>query len=187
MVGRVGVLVAGAAVLLAAACTAEPTAPEPSSAPTSAASSATPSAPGGACPDGSYRVTALEGRGSAAALGTGSGGDIDAAFSDGDFTISSDGADPVAVDLGPVKAQVSFDGTVKGTYEGDASDLRLTTTSAEGEVSVKGFGFTRSRSVKALADQVLGQGVSAQVVCDDAAGTAVVTLPSAALTLTKQR
>ncbi len=37
---------------------------------------------------------------------------------------------------------------------------------------------------EAPADQILGQGVSAQVVRDDAAGTAVVTLPSAALTLT---
>lgn len=186
MVTRFGLLAAGAAVLVASACSSSPTTPAPSPAPSSETSSAAPTASSGACPDGAYRVTALEGRGNASALGKGSGGDIDAAFSDGDFTISSDGAEPVKVDLGPVNADMRFDGKITGTYEGEADALRLTTTSADGEVTVKGFGFTRSRSASALAGQLLGQGVTAQVVCDDAAGTAVVTLPNAALTLTKQ-
>ncbi|SDV04109.1 hypothetical protein SAMN04488544_3916 [Microlunatus sagamiharensis] len=185
MVTRFGLLAAGAAVLVASACSSSPTTPAPSPAPSSETSSAAPTAPAGACPDGAYRVTALEGRGSASALGKGSGGDIDASFSDGDFTISSDGADPVKVDLGPVNADMRFNGKITGTYEGDSDALRLTTTSADGEVTVKGFGFTRSRSASALSGQLLGQGVTAQVVCDDAAGTAVVTLPNAALTLTR--
>lgn len=183
---RAGLLAAGAALLLAAGCSGPSSAPTPSAAPTSAATSATTAAPDAACPDGAYRVTGLEGRGQASAIGKGTGGDIGATFTDGDFSLSSDGRDPVSVDLGPTNAELRFNGEITGTYQGDASALRLSTTGARGEVTVKGFGFTRSRSASALADQLVGQGVTAQVVCDDAAGTAVVTLPNAVLTLTRQ-
>ena len=179
---------AGAVVLAAAAvlagCSSEAPALEPTVVPTSA--SPTASASQGACPDGSYRVTALEGRGSASAIGKGSGGDVDATFEDGTFTISSDGGEPVTVDLGPANARLSFDGTITGTYTGEPSALRLTTKDARGEVTIKGFGFTRTRSASTLADQLIGQDATAQVVCDDAAGTAQVTLPEASLTLTRK-
>jgi hypothetical protein len=178
----------GAAVLstaaLLAGCSSEAPALEPTVVPTTA--SPTPTASAGSCPEGAYRVTALEGRGSASAIGKGSGGDVEADFSDGTFTISSDGAEPVTVDLGPTNAKLSFDGTITGTYEGEASALRLTTKEARGEVTIKGFGFTRTRSASTLADQLIGQDATAQVVCDDAAGTAQVTLPEASLTLTRK-
>ncbi|SEP63066.1 hypothetical protein [Microlunatus flavus] len=186
IVVRAGLLVAGAAALLATACSATPE-PAQTPGPTVTFESPTPSetASAGACPDGSYRVTGLEGRGEAAAIGKGTGGDIDADFTDGTFTISSDGAQPVTVDIGPTNAQLRFDGTISGTYAGEPSALRLTTKSADGDVSIKGFGFTRTRSASELAGQLLGKGVTAQVTCDDAAGTAAVTLPNASLTLKK--
>lgn len=190
MMTRSGLLAAGAAVLVASACSSGPTTPAPSPAPTdgspSAVAPATPSASPGTCLDGAYRVTALEGRGSASALGKGSGGDIDASFSDGDFTISSDGAEPVKVDLGPVNADMRFDGRITGTYESEADALRLTTTSADGEGTVKGLGFSRSLSARALADQIFGRDATGQVVCDPSSGGAVLTLPAAVLTLAKK-
>lgn len=180
-------LLAAAAVLLAVAgCSSPSTAPTPTVAPSPTETSASPSASTGACPDGSYLITALEGRGSASAVGKGSGGDIAADFDDGDLTISSDGAEPVKVDLGPTNAELRFDGTIKGTYEGDPAALRISTTGADGTVNVKGFGISRSYSAAGLADQLIGRGATAQVTCDDAAGTAVVVLPNARLTLTRR-
>ena len=175
-------LTVAAVALLASGCSAGPSSPAPSAAPSTPSASAAPTAP---CPDGAYVVTALEGRGEASAAGKGSGGDIGAEFTDGTFTISSDGNEPVKLDLGPVNAEMRFDGRITGTYEGDPSALRLSTEGAKGDVSIKGFGISRSYSASGLADQLIGRGATAQVTCDDAAGTAVVVLPNASLTLTR--
>jgi len=170
-----------AVALLAAGCSSQPSAPAPSAAPnTSTPAAAAP------CPDGAYLVTALEGRGRASAAGQGSGGNIGADFTSGRFTISSDGAEPVKLDLGPVNAEMRFDGQITGTYEGDPSALRLTTEGAQGDVGIKGFGVSRSYTAAGLADQLIGAGATAQVTCDDALGTAVVVLPNASLTLTRR-
>lgn len=170
-------------VLLAAGCSSGSSspapAPTPPADPSSAATSAAP------CPDGAYLVTALEGRGDASAAGKGSGGNITADFTSGKFTMSSDGSRPVKLDLGPVNAEMRFDGEITGTYEGDLSALALKTTGAHGDVAIKGFGVSRSYSAGGLANQLIGQGATAQVTCDDAAGTAVVVLPNASLTLTR--
>ena len=173
-------------VLLAAGCSSGPSTPVPSAAPTSPAetASSTP-ASAGKCPDGAYLVTELEGRGSASAVGKGTGGNIAADFDDGRLTITSDGSEPVKVDLGPTNAELRFNGEITGTYSGDPDALKVATTGAHGDVSVKGFGITRSYSAGGLADQLIGRGATAQVTCDDA-GTAVVVLPNASLTLTRQ-
>jgi hypothetical protein len=183
-VRSVRVLAVTAVALLAAGCSSGPSSPSPSAVPSSPASSSPPAAAPG-CPDGAYLVTALEGRGQASAAGKGSGGNIGADFTAGRFTISSDGAEPVTLDLGPVNAELRFDGQITGTYEGDPSALRLTTEGAQGDVGIKGFGVSRSYSASGLADQLIGAGATAQVTCDDAAGTAVVVLPNASLTLAR--
>ena len=174
-------LAAGA--LLLAGCSsssAPPVVPEPP------ASSTPPAASSGPCPDGSYLITEIEGRGKAAQVGKGTGGNITADFDSGTFTLSSDGSVPTKLDLGPASGQLRFNGQIVGAYEGEPGALRLTTKRADGDVSVKAFGITRSRSLGGLADQLIGQGATAQVTCDDAAGKAVVVLPDASLTLTKQ-
>lgn len=171
--------------LLAVGCSSGPSAPTPAPVPSTSAPAASP-ASAGPCPDGAYLVTALEGRGQASAAGKGSGGNIAADFTSGTFTISSDGAEPVTLDLGPVNAEMRFNGEITGTYEGDPSALRLTTKGARGDVSIKGFGVSRTYSAGGLANQLLGAGATAQVTCDDAAGTAVVVLPNASLTLTRK-
>ncbi len=184
-----GRLLGAAAVVLvlAAGCSSTPSSPtsSPAASTEPAPSPSVTSAAPAACPDGSYLVTALEGRGSASAVGKGSGGDITADFTAGTFTLASDGASPVKVDLGPTNADLRFTGQIVGTYAGDPGALRLTTTQADGQVSVKGFGVSRTFSAGDLAAQLVGQGATAQVTCDEAAGTAVVVLPNAALTLTR--
>jgi hypothetical protein len=182
--------------LLAAGCSGSPSSPVPSSAssssaaappsaaPTVTTSPGTPAAP--PCPDGDYVVSAFEGRGQASAAGRGSGGNVAADFRSGTFTISSDGSQPVSLDLGPVNAELRFDGDITGTYEGEPSALRLTATGAHGDAVVKGFGVRRSYAMSGLADQLVGSGATAQVTCDGAAGTAVVVLPDASLTLTRR-
>lgn len=174
-----------AVAFLAAGCSSGSSAPTPSPALSTTAPAASP-ASAAPCPDGAYLVTALEGRGKASAAGKGTGGNIGADFTSGTFTIGSDGAQPVKLDLGPVNAEMRFNGEITGTYEGDPSALRLTTESARGDVSIKGFGISRTYSAGGLANQLLGRGETAQVTCDDAAGTAVVVLPSASLTLTRR-
>jgi hypothetical protein len=181
----VRVLALATVALLVTGCTSGSSSPSPSAVPSSAAASSPAAAPA-PCPDGAYLVTALEGRGQASAAGKGSGGNIGADFRSGRFTISSDGAEPVTLDLGPVDAELRFNGEIRGTYEGDPSALRLTTEGANGDVSVKGFGFGRSYSAGDLANQLLGAGATAQVTCDDAVGTALVVLPNGSLTLTRK-
>jgi hypothetical protein len=176
--------------LLAAGCSSGPSSPGPSAAPTpTTAPSVVPTtpAPAAACPDGAYAITGFEGRGESAAAGKGSGGNITADFTSGTFTISSDGSQPVSLDLGAVNAELRFDGKITGTYAGDPAALALTTTGAHGDAVVKGFGISRSYPVGGLADQLIGTGTTAQVTCDEAAGTAVVVLPNASLTLTRAR
>ena len=176
---------AAGVVLLAAGCSSPPAAPTPEPAPSTTVTTPAPSASAGPCPDGSYVLTTFAGRGEASAAGKGSGGNIAADFTDGRFTISSDGSEPAKLDLGPVNAQLRFDGEITGTYEGDPTALTLKTTGAHGDVAIKGFGVSRSYSAGGLANQLIGQSATAQVTCDDAAGTAVVTLPNASLTLTR--
>src|SRR3954454_15494509 len=174
-----------AALLLAGCSSSSSSAPTvvPEPPATSAPAPAPSSEP---CPDGSYLITELEGRGEAAQVGKGRGGNITADFDSGTFTLSSDGSVPTKLDLGPASGEMRFKGQIVGAYEGEPDALRLTTKRADGDVSVKAFGITRSRSLGGLANQLIGQGVTAQVTCDDAAGKAVVVLPNASLTLTKQ-
>lgn len=173
-------------LLLAAGCSSGSSAPTPAPAPSTSAATPTSGASAAPCPDGSYLVTALEGRGEASAAGKGSGGDITADFRSGEFTITSDGTQPVKLDIGPVNAEMRFNGEITGTYEGEPSALLLKTTGAQGDVAIKGFGVSRTYSAGGLANQLVGQGATAQVTCDEAAGTAVVTLPKATLTLTRR-
>ena len=180
-------LAAVTVVLLAAGCSSASSSPTPTAVPsTTPATSSSPSAASGPCPDGAYLITALEGRGQASAAGKGTGGDIAADFDAGKFTISSDGAEPVTLDLGPVNAQLRFNGEITGTYEGEPAALELKTTGAHGDVAVKGFGVSRTYSAGGLADQLMGSGATAQVTCDEQAGTATVVLPNASLTLTRR-
>ena len=180
---KMSLLVAATAVVLTAGCSSGSASPTPAPAP--ASSTASSAAPTGPCPDGAYVLTGFEGRGQAAAAGKGSGGSIAVDFTSGTFTISSDGSQPAKLDLGPVNAEMRFTGEIKGTYEGDPSALVLKTTGAHGDVAIKGFGVSRSYSAGGLANQLIGQSATAQVTCDDAAGTAVVALPNATLTLTR--
>jgi hypothetical protein len=180
-------LAAAAVVLLAAGCSSgsPSSAPTPEPTPSASAPASGPPASTAPCPDGAYVVTAFEGRGEASAAGRGTGGNIAADFTSGRFTISSDGSQPAKLDLGPVNAEMRFDGEISGTYEGEPSALALKTTGAHGDVAVKGFGVTRSYSVGGLSNQLIGQAATAQVSCDEAAGTAQVTLPNASLTLAR--
>jgi hypothetical protein len=184
-VPKVRLLAVWTVVLLAAGCSSGPASPTPSPEPTpSVAASSTP-ASAGPCPDGAYTITSFEGRGETASAGKGTGGNITADFTSGTFTIASDGSDPVTLDLGPSNAELRFNGEIKGEYRGDPAALRLSTTGAHGDVSIKGFGFTRNFSVGGLANQLIGKSATAQVTCD-AAGTTVVILPNASLTLTRR-
>lgn len=176
--------VAGAA-LLAAGCSSGASTPTPSPVPIPSTSAPSATVSAGPCPDGAYVLSAFEGRGKASAAGKGSGGNIAADFTDGTFTISSDGSQPAKLDLGPVNAEMRFNGVIKGTYEGEPSALSLKTTGAQGDVAIKGFGVSRSYSAGGLANQLIGQSATAQVTCDAAAGTAQVVLPNATLTLTR--
>jgi hypothetical protein len=184
-VPKLSLLATAAVVLVVAGCSSGASTPTvtPAPAPSTSASSATASA--GPCPDGAYVMTAFEGRGEAAAAGKGTGGNIAADFTSGKFTISSDGSQPAKLDLGPVNAEMRFNGEITGTYEGDPSALALKTTGAHGDVAIKGFGVSRSYSAGGLANQLIGQSATAQVTCDDTAGTAVVVLPNATLTLAR--
>ena len=182
---NVRLLAVTAVALLAAGCSSGASAPTPSPVPTPTASVPTATASAGPCPDGAYVMTSFEGRGEASAAGKGTGGNIAAEFTSGTFTISSDGSQAAKLDLGPVNAQMRFNGVITGTYEGEPSALALKTTGAHGDVTIKGFGISRSYSAGGLANQLIGQSATAQVTCDDGAGTAQVVLPNATLTLAR--
>lgn len=181
----VRLLAVATVVMLAAGCSSGASSPTPSPVPTPSVSASSAAAPTVPCPAGAYVLTAFEGRGEASAAGTGTGGNITVDFTSGTFTIASNGSEAAKLDLGPVNAEMRFNGEITGEYRGDPAALELSTTGAHGDVSIKGFGVSRSYSAGGLANQLIGQSATAQVTCDDAAGTAVVVLPNASLTLTR--
>jgi hypothetical protein len=189
-VSRLSLLVVTTVVLVAAGCSSGPSSPSvspsPGSEPIPSATSPSAAPSAAPCPDGAYLVTELEGRGQASSVGHGTGGNITADFRAGTFTIASDGSGPMKLDLGPSNAELRLNGEITSTYTGDASALRLTATGAKGDASVKVFGGTRRYAASDLADQLIGKTATAQVTCDDAAGTAVVVLPNVSLTLTRR-
>lgn len=183
---RLPVAVAGAALVVLAGCTSGPgTPPSPSSAatPASAAPSSAASTPA-ACPDGRYRITALESRGTGSSLGTGQGGDVDFTFTDGTFLIASDGSDPVKVDVGPAKADLRIAGEIRGNYDGPADALHLVVTGASGDVTVKGLGINRHFSARNLADQLIG--ADARGVASCTSDGARLELPRVVLVLARR-
>jgi hypothetical protein len=171
-----------------AACSA-PSAPEPAPSPTDSTSSPAPSditSPSPTvlgCPDGSFAVSAIEGRGSAAALGKGSGGHVTMSFVGGGFTLASDGSDPIKLEAGPGTTELRFAGQIAGSYSGDPAALTMTVTAASGTASVKGFGFSREVSMQQVADQLAPAGSTAVASCDG--DHARLELPAVVLDLTR--
>lgn len=162
----------------------EPTPPPPASSAPAPEPPPTPSPTPAACPDGSYRLTALEGRGSGSAFRSGTGGDVAVAFTGGVFTISSEGAEPVRVDLGPTNADLRLAGRITGTYAGDPAALQLGVTDATGGVTVRGLGVSRELSAGELADQLIGSSTTAAATCRDD-GSATLDLPRVRLDLVR--
>ena len=182
---RLPAVVAGAALLLLAGCTSGPSNPTPTSsapasAPVSAPPSPAPSSPA-ACPDGRYRITSIESR--STSLGTGQGGNIDFTFTDGTFTIASDGSGAVKVDLGPAKADLRVNGEIRGTYDGPPDALQLAVTGSTGKATIQGLGVNRSFSTQTLADQLIGSKASGSATCTP--DGARLALPQATLVLAR--
>jgi hypothetical protein len=181
-------MVAGLLIGLAA-CSA-PSAPEPAPTPTDATEPAatpsdvpspSPTAPG--CPDGSFAVSAIEGRGSASTLGKGSGGNVTMSFIGGTFTLASDGSDPIKLEVGPGTTDLRFAGQIVGSYAGDPAALTMTVSGASGTASVKGFGFNREVPMQQVADQLAPAGSTAVASCDG--DHARLELPAIVLDLTR--
>ncbi|MBA8792627.1 hypothetical protein FHX74_000221 [Friedmanniella endophytica] len=186
--GVVGGVPAAATVLLTAftaGCTGSPSSPPspvpaPASSATSAAASPTAS---DRCPDGRYTITRLEGQGSASALGTGTGGDLTLAFTDGRWTLDSDGASAMKLDVGPGTVDLTFDGTITGDYSGSPDDLTMTVTDATGSARLKGFGVDRTSSARQIADRIVPTGTTGSATCT--ATGATITLPTVIITGTR--
>jgi hypothetical protein len=186
---RLRIAVAVGLVTGLAACSAPP-APAPVPSPSDPAGSAapasvstTPSPAAAGCPDGSYAVSAIEGRGSASALGKGSGGNVTMSFVGGSFTLASDGSNPIKLQVGPGSTDLRFAGQIAGTYSGDPAALAMTVTAASGTASVKGFGFSREVPMQQVADQLAPEGSTGAASCDG--DHARLELPAVVLDLTR--
>lgn len=184
---RIAVALVGAVLVLTAGCSSGGGQTAPTPGPTAPITSApapveTPSPPG--CPDGTYRLASFEPRVSGSPIGAGQGGGVRFVFTDGTFTIGSDGTDPVRVDAGPAKAQLELDGEIRGTYSGPADALRLVAEGATGELRLKGFGVNRKLPMQQLADQIIPAGTVVKATCDPDGGARLV-LPRVDLVLVR--
>jgi hypothetical protein len=111
---------------------APPTAPPTADPSGSAAKSACPAGQ----PAGTYRIKQFAGQ-SNSALGHGTGGDIMVTFRDGTYVMSSDGKDPMAMEVGDKAAgQLYMDGTITGTAGRSGGVRPFTVESAKGTAYV---------------------------------------------------
>ncbi len=185
---RIAIVVTGTALVLAAGCSSGgggqtgPT-PAPSAPPTSApAPVETPTPP--ACPDGTYRLASFEPRDTQSPIGAGQGGGVRFIFTDGTFTIGSDGSDPIRAKAGPAKAELTVDGEIRGTYSGTPDALRLVAEGTTGELRLKGLGINRTIPMQQVADQIIPSGTVVKATCDPDGG-ARLDLPRVDLVLAR--
>ncbi len=154
-------------------------APSTETAPTTTTPSSSPSAT--QCPSGAYTITALRGEGSASQLGSGVGGDVMMSFTDGVWTLQSDGKAPVTTKIGPASAKLTIAGTITGDYSGDASALKLAVKDANGTATIKGGFVNRKLTLKQLSEQIVPLNTTGTATCSG--DQAVITLPNVAITM----
>ncbi len=169
-------------------CSSGPSQPAPTTAPSGVSATPTPtptpSPTAPTCPNGNYRITDLKGQGAASRLGTGVGGDVTMTFTNGAFTLQSDGKTPIKVQIGPANANLTIAGDITGTYTRvDDSTIRMTVNDANGTAAIRGAFINRKLTMRQLADQIVPLDSRAAVACTG--DQATLTLPNLALTLAR--
>lgn len=172
-----------AALLIAGCASATPPATTGATAPASVTTAAVTSAPATStpeqtptaianCPTGVYSITSLKATGLNGTIGSGTGGDLKVAFTDGKYRITGQGKEPVKLSIAGQSGSLFFDGSLDGTYSGAASGLTFAYTSGSGTVKLESNGKSQSLSIPQLA-KVLAPTGKGSAECS--AGTATVT------------
>lgn len=111
------------------------------------------------------------------------GGDVTLTFTDGTFTLHSDGQDPIKMKIGPANADLTVVGDITGLYSGDASKLKMSVKDAAGTAKIKGGFVNRQLTMRQLADQIVPLNTTGSATCT--ADGATITLPNVAFTLAR--
>lgn len=147
----------------------------------SADGSASPSVatlPAAQCLTGRYALVRFVALGGSDTYGTGQGGDIVVSFTGRDYTLSGAGREPVIVTLAGQNAELTVDGTARGTYAVDGSSASsastgkatFTTSGADGTATLEAGGQKRTLEMSQIAS-VVGLDGPADVACTEQAMT----------------
>jgi hypothetical protein len=172
--------------IAAAGCSGDP-APAPSEPPaTSVAASpaASPSAliiPASSCLTGTYRLARFVGAGSNT-YGTGQGGDITVAFTDGEYVMTGAGREPYTVTLAGQSALLTVDGTIEGVYSGTGDQVSFTRGRTTGSGTATAGGEKQTLTMAQVAN-VLALSGEGKLVCTE--NLLTITLKSVRLELEK--
>jgi hypothetical protein len=195
--GPVAAAVLGAALGLAAcsggSTASTPTAtPIPAATPTSTPASTESSAgspspspvatlSAASCLSGRYTLVRFVAVGGST-YGTGQGGDVTVAFTDGRYTLSGAGGKPMVVTVGGQTGNLTVDGRSAGTYRLKGATASFTSTSAAGSGTLgNGTGGATQKLTMKQVSSVIGLTGKGQVACTAQAMT--ITLKSVRLEL----
>ena len=122
------------------------------------------------CLTGRYRLVRFVQLGSTQTYGTGQGGDVDVTFTGKDYALRGGGTDPITLTLAGQTAELTIDGTVKGTFDLNGDRATFTLGASQGSAVLKGGGQQQRLTMDQVAT-VLAPDGSAQVACTTVAMT----------------
>jgi hypothetical protein len=122
------------------------------------------------CLVGPYRLLRFVQLGGKQAYGTGQGGDVDVTFTGKSYLLRGSGTDPIVLTLAGQTADLTIDGTAKGTFDLEGDRATFTLGDAKGSATLKTGSERQRLTMDEVAAAVAPDG-SAQVACTTVAMT----------------
>jgi hypothetical protein len=122
------------------------------------------------CLTGPYRLVRFAQLGGTATYGSGQGGDVEVSFTGKRYTLRGGGQDPVALALAGQTADLTIDGTAKGTFDLKGARATFDLGDATGSAVLKTGGHRQKLTMDQVAAVVAPDG-PAQVACTSEAMT----------------
>lgn len=150
-------------------------------------SSTPPAGNSGECLDGTFLVSRIAGKETvSSAAGDGaieaSGGGLRIAFTGGDWTMTGDGARPMAGRVGAIDVQITINGSSHGRFVHTGTTYGFEQEGAQGTVTLAGLGRTENLPMSDVGPAIAPSGTATVTCTGDQ-----VTLDSESVTLTMAR
>jgi hypothetical protein len=122
------------------------------------------------CLIGPYRLIRFVQLGATPTFGTGEDGNIDVTFTGKNYTLRGGGTDPIRLERAGETAELTIDGTVKGTFNLTGDRATFNVGAAKGSATLKSGNQRHQLTMDEVAAVVAPDG-SAQVACTTVATT----------------